>query len=136
MTEIPPATKNDVKEFVRLDDGLKEARAQTKVARKEMENCREKIIAYMKSNNIGRLGIKKGTQFLETKEKILKIRPRAEVVKLKLQELINKGISDPEAIYKAIQECGVTKAVWKLSRRSKRKPKEPKKKKEPITTAD
>jgi hypothetical protein len=127
-TEIPAATKSDVKEFVRLDDGLKDARSQTKVARKELEACRERIITYMRTAGIGRLGIKKGTQFLEAKEKTLKIRPHADVVKAKLQELISKSVTDPEEIYKAIQECGGTKQVWKLSRRSKRKPSSKKKK--------
>lgn len=123
MSEVPASTKADVKEFIRLDDGLKEARAQTKEARKELEGCRERIVAFMRDSKIGRLGIKKGTQFLEAKEKTLRIRPKADVVKAKLQELMSRNITSPEEIYKAIQECGGTKTVWKLSRRSKRAPK-------------
>lgn len=128
MTEIPAATKAAVKEFVRLDDGLKEAREQTKVARKGLETCREQIITYMREADIPRLAIKKGTQYLESREKVVKIRPKAEIVKAKLQELLARNITDPEEIYKAIQECGGTRQVWKLSRRSKRKAREPKKK--------
>lgn len=126
--EIPAATKSDVKEFVRLDDGLKDARSQTKVARKELEACRERIIEYMRTSGVKCLGIKKGTQFLEAKEKTLRVRPHADVVKAKLLELMTRNVTDPEAIYKAIQECGGTKKVWKLSRRSKRKPSSKKKK--------
>lgn len=128
MTEIPSATKAAVKEFVRLDDGLKEAREQTKVARKGLEDCREKIIAYMREADVSRLGIKKGAQYLEAREKMVRIRPKAEIVKAKLQELLARNITDPEEIYKAIQECGGSRRIWKLSRRSKRKPREQKKK--------
>jgi hypothetical protein len=120
MTEIPASTKEDVKEFLRIDDGLKEARTQTKTARKELAERREKIIAFMRTSGIGKLGVKKGSQFLEAKERVIKVKPTSQAIKEKLKELVASGVSDSEQIYKAINECGGTKKVWRLSRRSKR----------------
>ena len=126
-TTLPSKIKSDVVEFVRLDDGLKVARTQAKEARDAMNECRERIVDYMKESEIERLGIKKGQQFLELCEKQLKVRPTAECVKSKLQELMSKNVIDPETIYTAISECGGTKTEWKLARRSKRQPGRPKK---------
>ena len=133
----PQQVTANVKEFVRLDDGLKKAREEIKTVRKAMEECKELIIQYMREADVERLGIKKGAQFLELAEKQLKIRPTAECVKEKIKDLMAKGVTDPETIYQEISKCGGTKQVWKLSRRTKRtaKPKEegaekpPKKKK-------
>lgn len=120
MTTAPQQVTINVKEFVRLDDGLKKAREEMKVARQSMDQCREQIICYMKDSNVERLSIKKGTQFLELSEKNLKVRPSAECIKSKLKELFEKNVVDPEVIYDEIQKCGGTKQVWKLSRRTKR----------------
>ena len=121
MSEAAPKqiTAN-VKELVRLDDGLKKAREEMKIARKSMEECREMIIQYMRDAEVERLSIKKGSQFLELTEKQLKVRATADCVKDKLRELMSKGVTDPETIYEEINKCGGTKQVWKLSRRSKR----------------
>jgi len=120
MSSLPQTVKSDVLEFIRLDDGLKKAREEMKEARHAMEECREKIITYMRDTEVERLGIKKGAQFLELNEKQLKVRPSAECVKAKIAELVSKGITDPEVFYQEIGKCGGTKQVWKLSRRSKR----------------
>jgi len=122
MTEAaaPQKVTANVKEFVRLDDGLKKAREEMKGVRKAMEECRELIIQYMRDADVERLGIKKGSQFLELAEKQLKVRATAEVVKEKIKDLMARGVTDPEAIYEEISKCGGTKQVWKLSRRSKR----------------
>jgi hypothetical protein len=118
--ELPRNIKSDVIEFVRLDDGLKKAREEMKGARKALEEYREKIIVFMRESEALRLDIKKGTQFLELKEKELKVRPSAECVKDKIKELMQKGITDPEVFYEEINKCGGTKQVWKLARRTKR----------------
>lgn len=136
---LPQNIKSGVLEYVRLDDGLKKAREEMKAARHAMDECRESIITYMREAEVERLGIKKGSQFLELNEKNLKVRPSAECVKAKIAELMSKNITDPETIYQEISKCGGTKQVWKLSRRSKRtaKPKtatdEPSKKKKRVT---
>lgn len=116
----PQQVTANVKEFVRLDDGLKKAREEMKGVRKAMEECRELIIQYMRESDVERLGIKKGSQFLELAEKQLKVRAPADCIKAKLKELMAKGVTDPEVIYEEISKCGGTKQVWKLSRRTKR----------------
>ena len=120
MAQPPKDIKANVIEFVRLDDGLKKAREEMKEARASMNESRERIIEYMKEAEVERLGIKKGQQFLELTEKTMKIRPSADCVRAKLTELMQKGITDPAAIYEEINKCGGTKQVWKLARRSKR----------------
>lgn len=131
-TVLPSKIKSDVVEFVRLDDGLKTARKQSKEAREAMNECRERIIAYMREAEIERLGLKKGQQYLELCEKELKVRATAECVKAKLKELIERNVTDPEIIFKEISSCGGTKKEWKLARRTKRgtgdSSKQPKKK--------
>jgi hypothetical protein len=124
MTAPPQSTVSDVKEFVRLDDGIKEATAQLKDAKKGREAARERIVKYMCSANVKRLGIKKGTQYLEAREKTTKIRACADVIKAKLKELVSKGVTDSDIIYKEIMSCGGTRKVWKLCRRSVRKQKQ------------
>ncbi|MDR3540731.1 MAG: hypothetical protein P4L69_07135 [Desulfosporosinus sp.] len=116
----PQKVKTNVKEFVRLDDGLKKARLEMKETRKAMYECRDQIIDYMREAEIERLGVKKGSQFIELVEKDLKIRPSAECVKATIQELVDKGVTDPMTLYDAISKCGGTKHVWKLSRKTKR----------------
>lgn len=118
--QLPHNIKSDVLEFTRLDDGLKTAREQTKEARVALEECRERIISYMRDAEIERLGIKKGTQYLELVEKTCKIRPNAECVKQKLQELMDQKITDPAVIYEELNKCGGSKQVWKLARRARR----------------
>lgn len=128
---IPGNIKTDIKEYVRIDDGLKEARGQMKEARAGMKQCSEHIIEFMRTAGMEKFSLKKGEQFLILQEKTLKVRPDAEVVKAKLQELIAEGKTDPAYIWDEVQKCGGTRNVWKLSRRSKRKPstsKKPKKK--------
>lgn len=122
---LPQATVSDVKEFVRLDDGIKEATAQMKEARKGREAARARIIQYMCASDIKRLGIKKGSQYLEVKEKTLKVRAGADLMKAKLAELVKQGITDPDVLYREIMACGGTKTVWKLCRRNVRKRKAP-----------
>jgi len=117
---LPKAVKSDVVEYVRLDDGLKTARDQMKGARSAMNDSRDRIVAYMRDNEVVRLGIKKGTQYLELVEKQLKIRPIADCVKQKIAELLRKNVTDPEVIYQEISSCGGTKQIWKLARRTKR----------------
>lgn len=135
---LPQQVKNSVQEYVRLDDGLKNARHEMKEVRTTMENHRNEIIEYMKDMKIPRFELKKGTQYLDLVEKTLKIRPSAECVKQKLTELLAKNITDPETIYSEINKCGGTRHEWKLARRTKRsastgdKPKKPKIKKQEI----
>lgn len=141
--KAPQQVKQDVLEFVRLDDGLKNAREQMKGARQAMDECREKIICYMRETGVERMVIKKGSQFLELNEKQLKVRATAECIKAKLAELMRQNITDPETIYQEISKCGGTKQVWKLARRSKRTRapstttgEEPSKKRKKVTTTD
>lgn len=117
---LPADIKQNVLEFVRLDDGLKKAREDMKGARASMNEAKEMIIEYMKEAEVERLGIKKGQQFLELTEKSLKIRPTADCVKAKLADLMQRGITDPSVIYEELNKCGGTKQVWKLARRTKR----------------
>lgn len=124
--KLPQEVKQNVQEFVRLDDGLKQAKEEMKVAKKSMEECRVGIIEYMREAGIPRFEIMKGSQHLDLVEKTLIIRPSADVVKKKLADLLARNITDPEIIYQEIKKCGGTKQEWKLARRSKRKPKVPK----------
>lgn len=126
---IPSNVKADIKEYVRIDDGLKEARGQMKEARSGMKECSERIIDFMRKADMEKFSLKKGEQFLILQEKTLKVRPDAEVIKAKIRELIEEGKTDPGLIWDEVQKCGGTKTVWKLSRRSKRKPSKPKPKK-------
>ena len=125
-SEIPPSTKNDVKEFIRMDDGLKDARLETKAARKQLAEYRERIIQYMRETEITKLAIKKGTQILEIKEKTLKIRPRSEDIKTALEKLVLSKTPTAEEICATIKSCGGTKKERKLSRRGQRQTRKPK----------
>ena len=124
--EVPSSTKNDIKEFLRLDDGLKQARLDMKDSRDSMNDYRDKIIEWMRSSNTPKLSVRKGEATLILQEKEVKIRAEADVIKAKLQELMSNKIMDPEKIWEAINACGGSKTVWKLARRSKRKPSEKK----------
>jgi hypothetical protein len=127
VEEVPSDVKGDIKEFLRLDDGLKQARLDMKESRDALNAHREHIIEYMRSSETPRLSARKGDVTLILQEKEQKIRPEASVIKSKLQELLQQGVSDPERIWEEIDKCGGTKTVWKLARRSKRKPSEKKK---------
>lgn len=113
--------KEDIRSFLELDDGLKEARLQMKTARKDMTEHRDAIIDYMKSNDVEKLTVRKGQQFLLLTKKEYKKRPSSEVVKVKLAELMKEGVVDPERIFKEIQECGGSEDRWSLQRRSSTK---------------
>ncbi len=130
VVTIPSSIKSDIKDYVRVDDGLKEARGQMKEARGSMKACSERIIEFMRKSEMDKFSLKKGEQFLILQEKTLKVRPDAEVIKAKIRDLLAEGKTDPSLIWDEVQKCGGTKIVWKLSRRSKRKackkPKKPK----------
>lgn len=119
--EIPQDVKNDVKEYIRVDDGLKEARLQMKESRAGLKECGERIIEFMKQSDMDKFYVKRGEQCLTLKETIHKVRPNSEQAQTKIQELLSQGISDPAKIWDEVLKCGGTKSVWKLSRRSKRK---------------
>ena len=139
---VSPQVKASIKEFLRLDDGLKQARLDMKDSRNVMNEHKEKIIEFMRSNNIPKLSARKGEATLSLQEKEVKIRADGEVIKNKLQELMSKGITDPQTIFDEINKCGGTKTVWRLARRSKRKPsaskqaKPPSKRQRTSTTVD
>lgn len=118
--ELTSALRDDIKEFLRLDDGLKDARIRMKESRDAMNARKESIIDYMRKASISKLVVRKGEQSLLLQEKELKIRPDATVVRCKLQELMRQGITDPEKIFEEINKCGGSKTVWRLMRRSKR----------------
>lgn len=114
----------DIKEFIRIDDGLKEARVDAKEARAALKAHKESIIDYMRKANVDRLDVKKGTQRLFLLEKTRKIRPKNDAIKAKLTELMDRGVRDPDVIAKEISECGGTAQVWTLQRRGARKSKQ------------
>lgn len=118
--ELTQAVKDDIKEFLRLDDGLKDARVRMKESRDAMNDRKERIIVYMRKATISKLVVRKGEQTLFLQEKELKIRPDATVVRAKLQELMRQGVTDPEKIFEEINKCGGSKTVWRLMRRAKR----------------
>lgn len=121
MTDIPKDVLVDIKEFIRLDDGLKDSRIEMKERREEMAEHKESIIDYMKSHDMDKLPLEVGKieQCLYLQEKEHKIRPDGKLVQQKLQEMIAQGITDPEKIYEEINSCGGVKSVWSLARRSK-----------------
>ena len=119
---VPAAIKASIKEFLRLDDGLKQARLDMKETRTAMNEHREKIIDFMRNGEVPKLSARKGEATLILQEKEVKIRADGEVIKSKLQELMAKNITDPQVIFDEINKCGGTKTVWRLARRSKRKP--------------
>ena len=119
MAELPQSVKEDIREFLRLDDGLKDARVQMKESRDSMNDRKENIIDYMRKGSITKLLVHKGETALFLQEKELKVRPDASVIREKLQELMRQGIVDPEKIFEEINKCGGSKTVWRLMRRSK-----------------
>lgn len=119
--EIPQGIRTDIKEFLRLDDGLKDARLQMKESRDALNEHRESIIGYMRASETAELEVRKGSQKLILQEKIQKVRPETEVIKSKLAELLASGEKDANKIWDEINKCGGTKSTWKLARRSKRK---------------
>jgi hypothetical protein len=133
--EIPESVKSDIKNYVRVDDGLKEAHSQMKGTKEEMKECAERIITFMRQSKMDKFSLKKGEQSLILQEKTLKIRPVAEAIHARLAEMLAEGKTDPSYIWDEIQKCGGTKTVWKLARRSKRKS-DSKKRPRPDTDTD
>jgi hypothetical protein len=119
---VPSAVKASIKEFLRIDDGLKQARLDMKESRTVMNDHKEKIIDFMRSSDIPKLSARKGDATLILQEKEVKIRASSEVIRGKLQELMSKGVTDPQVIFDEINKCGGIKKEWRLARRSKRKP--------------
>lgn len=137
--DIPDSVRTDIKEFVRIDDGMKEAHGQMKETKEGMKECAARIIAYMRQAGMEKFSLKKGEQSLILQEKTLKVRPTSEAIHARLAEMLAEGKKDPSYIWDEIQKCGGTKTVWKLSRRSKRKASEKKaskKRPHPDTDAD
>jgi hypothetical protein len=136
---VPSAIKASIKEFLRLDDGLKQARLDMKESRAVLNEHKEKIIDFMRESDVPKLSARKGEATLMLQEKEVKIRADADVVKNKLQELLAKGVTDPQTIYEEINKCGGVRTEWRLARRSKRKPsdkpKQPKAKKQRTASA-
>lgn len=118
--ELPQSVRESIKEFLRLDDGLKDARVQMKESRDAMNDNKQRIIDYMRKSSVSKLVVRKGEQTLFLQEKELKIRPDASVVRAKLQELMRQGVTDPETIFLELNKCGGSKTVWRLMRRAKR----------------
>jgi hypothetical protein len=119
--QMDPATENDIAQFVRLDVEMKRARTQMKKVGETLNDHRQNIIKYMLKTGIDKLvGINGGTQYLECMHKTLKRRPTSEQILLKLTELIEAGVSKPETILEAIQNCGGTYAEYRLARRTRR----------------
>ena len=118
--EVPTSVKSDIKEFLRLDDGMKQARLDMKESRGVMNEHRENIIKYMRHSKSDKLAARKGEVTLLLQQKQQKIRPDTTVVKEKIKELMDNGVTDPTKIWEEIDKCGGTRDVWKLARRSKR----------------
>lgn len=118
--ELPTSVRDDIKEFLRLDDGLKDARVRMKESRDALKDRKERVIEFMRKSSVSKLVVRKGEQTLFLQEKELKIRPDASVIRCKLQELMRQGIVDPEKIFEEINKCGGSKTVWRLMRRAKR----------------
>ena len=124
--EIPDSIRSDIKEFVRIDDGLKDAHTQMKSTREDMKGCIARIIAFMRQAEMEKFSLKKGEQSLILQEKTLKIRPSADVLRARLAEMLSEGQKDSAYIWDELNKCGGTKTTWKLARRSKRKASEKK----------
>jgi hypothetical protein len=118
---LPQELKEDIREYIRVDDGLKDTRLKVKDARKGLNDHKDRIINYMRHMEMKKISLKKGEQSLILQEKELKVRATGEMIKKRLNELILSDVKDPDAIYAEIQKCGGVKTVWKLSRRTKRK---------------
>jgi hypothetical protein len=110
--------EKDIKAYVKKDDLLKEDRAATKQIRAEVKQHTAAIIAWMQSKGLEKIDLTAKQQVLLLKERDIKIRPNGDVIKAKIQELMNKGVKDPEEIFAAIQNCGGVQHVARLSRRS------------------
>jgi hypothetical protein len=119
MDEVPANIKSDIKEFLRLDDGLKQARLDMKDSRNALNEHRESIIDFMRDTNTLMLSARKGDVTLSLQEKEIKIKPDASVAKSKIEELMKQGVTDPAIIWEELSKCGGFKKVWRLARRSK-----------------
>ena len=116
---LPADVVKDIKEFLRLDDGLKDARIEMKERRAEMNEHKDGIIDYMHRRDIPKLELNNGDQCLVLSEKEHKIRPDAKLIRRTLDQMIAQGVTDSGKIVEAINSCGGVNKVWTLARRSK-----------------
>jgi len=112
--------KPDINVYVEEDDVLKETRVKSKQMREDMKIHAAKIIAWMKLKNTTTISLAKLNQALILKQRQIKVRPTGEQIKVKIMELMKKGVNDPMSFYEEIQACGGTRVEDKLSRRSTR----------------
>jgi hypothetical protein len=122
MAAVEAGVEEAVARFVELDDQNKEAKSHIKDTKVEVDRYRKVILDYMTANSIDRLtGIKNGTQYLECVIKDIRKRPTAQQMLVKLQDLLARHVTDPEAMLKELQDCGgIVAKVPRLMRRTKR----------------
>ena len=119
-TVLPEQIKTVVAEFVKLDDEMRETKKELKAVRTEIERKRDLIIGFMVKNDVQRISVRKGTQYLECKKSMHKKRPTKKHMVAVLRQLINEGVTDADVILEAMMNAAGKEERTSLLRRSKR----------------
>lgn len=119
--QIPPNVKNDIKDFIRIDDAIKTAQNQMSSTRNKLKECRSHIIDFMVENKMTKFEVCNGDYTLLLRVKDVKIRPTFDDLSVLIKELVKTGVNDQEKILEHLYKCGGTKTTYRLARRNKRK---------------
>lgn len=114
---IPAVMKKNLMEYIRLDDDIKVAAGQLKVARNESKLRKSDIFDWMCKNDVPILKMKKKNAILIIREQEVKLKPTQEQQNAKLMELITNGVRDATTIFSELRKCGSVTTEKRLYRR-------------------
>jgi hypothetical protein len=113
----PAAVREDIREFIRLDNELKAASGEFRLARVQMKRHKGAVLRWMVASGTKQLRLKRHRSLLLVRMRPVRKRPTAAQQEAKLAELQAAGVIDPAVVVKALRECGVSEEQPRLYRR-------------------
>ena len=113
--------KDIVKQYIEIDDSLKQNAKQVAESKKERKELTLSIIDFLDKHREFEKVKTSGGGYLSIKEKQMKVPYTKEEKYMKLEELIRNGIKDPKTIFDELNKGAGTKTEIRLIRRCKPK---------------
>jgi hypothetical protein len=109
--------KSSIKEFVALDDQIKEAQKDLKKIRQRHKELKADLMDYMHHNEIGTCTILGGTEQLSLNYRQSKVKPKKEDVEQKMCKFLKMSSNDAEKLYGYLFEATEVKESKVLQRK-------------------
>jgi hypothetical protein len=101
--------KTNVKQFVELDEQIKDAQNDLKKVRIKHSELKHNLIEYMHRNDIETCTIMGGTEQLNLMYKKSKVKPKKEEIEQKMCKMLKMSAADAEKLYAYLHESSEEK---------------------------